>query len=120
MIDILVLAGFLLSGTKGYNTKELGTMAASEFVIFTSQEDFPNFDAVHRLALAHFKLAAPAELRRELEPVVRRFGMRSKEGCGAAYVMALHGVDVGKNVERFAETFRPRRDLLPCRTRGDG
>lgn len=112
MINILVFVGILLSGSKGYTTQELGAMAASQFVIFTSQEDFPNFEAVHKRALGHFKHAAPTELRAELEPVVKRFGMRSKEGCGAAYVMALHGVDVRKNVERLRRAFAGPADEI--------
>src|SRR5579862_8743082 len=80
----------------------LALMAASEFRATGTEEELRASVHYHKKALIYFRSCTVAELRKDLEPVYNSYRLDTMEACGAAYVLALHGVDVDKNVTRLS------------------
>jgi hypothetical protein len=105
LMHFVILTALLVSGVKTYTTSELGLMAASEFVGYQTKEVSAKLTPFHKTALAHFRTIDKGRLRKELEPVYQKYGLFSMQGCGAAYVMAMRGIDLENNVQRLRKAF---------------
>jgi|GEM_PF-5274882 len=101
MVIGLFLATIALA-TPQFDQKTLGLMAASELLGKQETGGVTWLNRYHEKALPYFRTRPASDLRSELERVYRAHRFDSMEACGAAFVLALHGVEVDKNVARLA------------------
>lgn len=72
----------------------------------------PDFDRdaawqkTHARALAYVHDTKPEILAKDLNEVLARTGMNSTAGAGAAYLMAMHGIEPEKNLRRLITAHR--------------
>jgi hypothetical protein len=98
---ILELALATVLGTTKPDVNSLKWMAASEFLDGYDESHERKLNHYHDRALTYFKSLPKAELKKELEPIVLKNGIKTIWGISAAYVLALHGVDISENVKRL-------------------
>lgn len=88
--------------------------------LFTYTFDFERdaqWQKRHSEAIRYVHSRSKDELSRELRDVLRRRGLTTRSGAGAAYLMALHGIDAERNlhllVQAHQHTSESVEDSLP-------
>ena len=97
---ILPMRGFValsailsLLTVRAQSVSELGDIAR---VLFAHQSF--ETSVTTEFAAKYVRSTPKTKLKRDLESVLAKFGLDSPQGGGAAYLMALHGIDVSHNL----------------------
>lgn len=80
---------------------EVARYAKALYMVSYRSEDEASYVATHKKALEYIHHASRTKLAADLEAVQRRYGLKSSEGVGATYLLALHGIDLDRNLTRL-------------------
>ena len=94
-----IVALCLTLTSKAQSLRQVATWAKALFVV--SSADQKDYKVDHEAALRYVRRTSKPKLRRDLKAVFTKYGINQPEGAGAAYLMAMHGVDVQENLTQL-------------------
>src|SRR5579864_5992676 len=104
---VLLLAGALLLPQ---SLKQHAYYAKLLYIVEYGSDFEEQYKRDHRAALKYLHSVANPKLKSDMTAVLQKYKINTNEGAGAAYLMAMRGIDTQVNVHRLSRMESARMD----------